>query len=128
MPAFNHERAARILVEAAYKGDSHACQAYHITERTLRNWRQRLDVDAHFSAIFHEKKQLFERSWADELPAAIRATIEAAKRAAQQLDAADPDGAHAIAGLLKILSEIATMREILDARLTGTAGKDHPQD
>lgn len=128
MPAFNYERAARILVEAAYRGDSHACQTYHITERTLRNWRQRLDIDAHFSTIFREKKRLFERGWSDELPSAIRATVDAAKRAAQQLDPSDPDGAHAIAGLLKILSEIATMREILDARLTGTPGTDHPQD
>ncbi len=125
---FSDEQIAQILVEGAYKGDIYVSQQYGITDRTVRNWKNRLGFDVKFSKLFHDKKRLFEREWATELPVAIKAAIEACKRSVQSLDPSDPNGAHAIAGILKILSEIATMREVLDARLAGQNREDDPQD
>lgn len=125
---FTDDQILQILVEAAYKGDDYVSKLYGITDRTVRNWKNRLNFDVGFSKLFYEKKRLFEREWATELPTAIKAAIEACKRAVQSLDPSDPDGAHAIAGILKILSEIATMREVLDARLSGQDRENDTQD
>lgn len=117
MPAFNYELASTVLVEAAYQGDKVTAKKYGITERTIRNYRKRLDEDKRLSAFFQDKKERMEQRWADELPGAIRAAINYLQGAAQDADRRNPDAIHAVAGALKILSDVALTKEVLDARL-----------
>lgn len=121
MPTFNHELAATVLVEAIYIGDRQAAQKYGVSERTIRNWRKRLADDPHFAAFFQHKKSASERDWGADLIPAIRASIEFVQRAARELDTANPEAVHAVAGALKILTEVALTREVIDARLARLA-------
>ena len=115
---FDPEIAAQILVEAAYLGDIETAKKHGITDRTIRNWKQRLDTDAEFSALFHLKRQEAEKAWADELPESIRACINFIRDAATSKDfQKTPEGIHAVSGALKIMSEVAITKEALDARL-----------
>lgn len=118
MSKFNAERAAMILVDAAYLGDKPAAEKHCISERSIRNWRKKLDEDPEFSASFQLKKQAMEADWASELPTAIKAGIKYLKEAAENASRNDPDVIHAVAGGLKILTEARAMKDILDARLT----------
>lgn len=118
MPRFNNELAAIILVESVFFGDKTTAAKYGISTRTIRNYRKRLNEDTQFSASFQEKKERMEREWAHEMPAAIRASIEFLRKAANDAKTDDPDAIHAVAGALKILSEVALTKEIIDARLT----------
>jgi hypothetical protein len=113
----DYDRVASILVEAAFFGDPQASQRWGITERTIRNYRAKLDEDSELSSFFLVKKQAFESEWATEIPMAIRAGIHFLGEAAKKANPTDPDTIHAIAGAVKILAEVGLTKEIIDARL-----------
>jgi len=110
-----------ILVDAVYLGDKPAAEKHCVSERSIRNWRKMLDEMPEFSAIFQLKKAKMESDWASELPAAIKSGIQYLQEAAKQArdnNYTDPDTIHAVAGAVKILSEIGAMQKVLDARFT----------
>lgn len=119
MGRFNHERAASVLVEAAYFGDKAAADRFGLNVRTIERYRARLDEDTELSAFVAIKKQKFEDGWAEELPAAIRASIRFLAKAATEADHKDSQTIHSIAGALKILADVTLTKKVLDARLTG---------
>lgn len=125
---FDYDRAAAILVEAAYYGDQKAAQRWDISERTIYNYRKRAKTDEKLSDLFKSKRATFERSWADELPGSIKAGIDFLKRAAQSADHNNPDVIHAIAGALKIQAGVAVTKDILDARLARERGPTDTPD
>ena len=118
---FDYERAATVLVDALYEGDVEAVQRHGVTRKSLYNWRHRLATDQRLAQLFNEKRRQAETEWAPQFVPAIRDAVEFLRRAARELDPADPDAVHAVAGALKILAEIAMTREVLDARLALTS-------
>ena len=119
---FDYDRAATILIEAAYYGDQKTAARWDISERTIYRYRERLGRDDKLSDFVKRKKAAFERGWADELPSSIRAGIDYLKRAAQSADASNPEAIHAVAGALKIQTEVALTKDVLDARLARERG------
>lgn len=117
-PTQDLDRIAEVLVTAAYKGDEAAAKQYAISERTVSNYRKKLDTDATLAKLFARKKSLAEKDWAQGLSDAIREGIEFLKRAAKEGNCQDPDMVHSIAGGLKILSEVGMAKQILDARFS----------
>ncbi|WP_287408284.1 hypothetical protein [Oceanithermus sp.] len=118
---FNYERASRMLAEAMFHGDHAVVERYGTSLRSLQRYRRRLaDGDRVLADLVAEKKAALEREWAGELAPAIREGIMFLRRAAKAADPSDPDAIHAVAGSLKILSEIALTKEVLDARFAAT--------
>jgi hypothetical protein len=124
---FNYERAASALVDAAYLGDKQAAERHGITARSIRNYRQRLQEDRELSELFQHKRALAEQDWAHELAPAIRASIDFLRRAAQRASTRDADVIHSVAGALKILSNVAMTKEVLDARFAHTDRSSDPE-
>lgn len=116
---FNYELAATILAESAFADDQTVLRRYEITHRTLQRYRRRMTYDPKLSQIVVRKKQALEREWASELAPAIREAIRFLRRAASSADPGDPNAIHAVAGALKILSEVSMTREVIGARLAG---------
>jgi hypothetical protein len=121
---FNYERAATVLAEATFADDATVLRRHGLTSRTLQRYRKRLQTDSKLSQLVALKKAALVREWAEELAPAVRDTIRFLQRAATQADPADPNAIHAVAGALKILSEVLLTREVVNARLAGT---DRPQ-
>jgi len=131
---FKPERAATILVEAAFTSDEQAAKRWDVSVRSLLNWRNRLDDDLEFAAIFHHKKDVFEANWSLDLLPAMYSAIDYLKRASTQ-DTYSPEYIHAVAGGLKILSDVRVTKEVIDARFAGlrrpadeTAGEVDTED
>lgn len=112
----DYDRVALILVEAAFFGEKQTAQRWGISTKTIERYRARLDEDSGLSGFVALKKQAFESSWADEIPASIRAGIRFLGEAAKRADYT-PESIHAIAGAVKILAEVGLTKEILDVRL-----------
>lgn len=74
----NYERAAAILVDAAYLGDEEAAKKWKITVRTIFNYRERLKTDVKLSELFRIKRAAAEGSWVSELKRALSATLRKA--------------------------------------------------
>jgi len=111
---------ARILVEAAYNGDDAACQKYGISDRTLRRWKAELPEYPQLSELVRIKKAEMDRNWADDAPMAVKACMEFIVKAAQEGNHKNSDMVHAVAGAMKIVSEVMAVREYLDAKLNHT--------
>ena len=120
MSSFRYEFASIVIVEAAFFGDKPTAAKYGISPRTIHRYRKRLNEDAQLSALVKIKKDLMEQEWAKDMPAAIRASIEFLRKAANNAKTDDPDAIHAVAGALKILSEVALTKRVIDARLIGS--------
>lgn len=118
MPAFNPERAAAILCDAAYLGDEKASEKWSVTSKTVRNHRERLETDSLFSALFQTKRTALEGNWKSELARAITTGV---KKMARMIEAAPDEGAfdakalEAVTGAVKALSEIQITTEVLNA-------------
>lgn len=123
---FNTERAAAVLVDAAYMGDKRAAKKWGITPRTIPNYRKRLETDEAFASLFELKRAAAERDWAEQAPMAIRAAIDFILRAAQEGDAESPEMVHAIAGAMKLAADMYLTKQVLDARLAKPGGPQHP--
>ncbi|MBD1911276.1 hypothetical protein [Leptolyngbya sp. FACHB-8] len=117
-PNFDPSRAAIILLDAATMGDRATVEKYDISSRTLQRYRSRFASDQELSALVALKKAEQDRAWANEIPGAIAACIKFIGNAAQNLKPDDPEAVHAIAGAMKILSEIVMTREVIEARLS----------
>lgn len=117
-PNFDPNRAAMILLDAATMGDRATVEKYDISSRTLQRYRSRLANDQELTALVAHKKAEQDKQWASEIPGAIAACIKFIANASQNLKPDDPEAVHAIAGAMKILSEIAMTREVIEARLS----------
>lgn len=120
MATFDYERAAMILAEMPFNDDATLSQRYKISIRTLERYRSRLRTDEKLAAFVAAKKAALEREWANELAPAIREAIRFLQRAAREAHPGDPNAIHAVAGALKILSEVSMTKEVIGARLAGT--------
>jgi len=117
MPTFNQERAAKALVDAILMGDRTAAEKYKVTERSIREWRDRLDIDSHFSAFFQKLRDQKNESWAEELPAALASCINFLKEAGQVAKRDDPDAIAAITAAAETLADMALTQKVVDERI-----------
>lgn len=118
---FNVERAAMILVDAAYMSDEKAAELHDCSRRSIHNYRERLDTDPAFAQCFADKKALREAAWAESCSPAIDAITQFFLRAAATASPSDPEVIHALAGALKILADVKVTKEMLDVRLAQLA-------
>lgn len=124
---FEKDQIAQILVEAMFSNVRNTANKYDIAERTIERWRDKAEYDVELSKLIGIKKRAFQRRWVDEAGAFISQGFSYLHKAAdsQNLSA---EMIHAIAGAMKIASEIITIREVLDARLSGQDREDNPTD
>jgi hypothetical protein len=111
----NTERAARILVDAAYLGDTRAAEKWKITTRTIENYRARLKTDHELSALFATMRAAAEGNWKHELGRALTTGIRKLARLLEDVTIAEADTIEAVTGAVKALSEIAITGEVLNA-------------
>lgn len=75
---FKYERAAAVLVDAAYLGDEAAAKKWKLTTRTIENYRARLKTDSVLSEFFARKRQVAEGNWSTQLRRALGVTLDKA--------------------------------------------------
>lgn len=112
------ERWATLLVEAVVLGDNVACERAGVSARTLRRARAAVQTCPELAELVRAKKTQSDAAWADELPGAIRSTIGWLKSATEPgAVLPDHETIHAMAGALKILTDVGTANRVLEVRL-----------
>lgn len=117
MAHLNYERAAQILCDAAYFGDTKAAEKWKITTRTVESYRSRLKTDHQLSALFGTFRAKLEGNWKSEIS---RGITSGARKIAAMIEAVNADNPtadmlEALTGAVKVLSEIAITTEVLNA-------------
>lgn len=126
----NKDRAARILIEAAYLGDEKAIKRGGISIRTLQYYRKRLaEGDPELVELIGRYKQAMDREWASSLPMALNQSVEfiASAAAAAKDDKntlRNPMMISSIAGAMKLLADVYYTGRVIDARVG--AGRVEP--
>lgn len=125
---FSDEQIAQIIVEATFTNIRDTANKYGIAERTIERWLDKVEINTHLSSLVEAKKRAFQRRWVEEAGAFISQGFAFLHRAAANTQSLTPEMIHAIAGAMKIASEIVTIREVLDARLSGQSGEISQED
>lgn len=84
--SFNYERAAAILVDAAYLGDEETGKKWKVTTKTIKNYRARLKNDPILSQFFHRKRQVAESGWSTQLKRTLGRVLEKAGVIAESIE------------------------------------------
>ncbi len=129
MKAISKDFAASMLLDALYTTDDIACAKYGISTRSLRRWRIKLATDKELSALVTTKKRAFDAAWADELPVALRKSLQTLSECFDEIrkDAElkkQPSTVAALAGAVKICAEVQLTGKVIDARIIG---QDRPE-
>jgi hypothetical protein len=118
MPTLDLNRAAQILCDAAYLGDTKAAEKWKITTRTIESYRSRLRTDPGLSALFGTLRVKLEEDWRSGLSQAIKTGVQKMTRLielAPEGDTFDPKALEAVTNAVKVLSEIQITTEVLNA-------------
>jgi transposase-like protein len=124
---FTKEQIAQVLVETMFGDVREVAKKYGIARRTIERWYNKVEIDAELAQLVAEKRKVFQRRWVEPAGAFLNQAFVYLQKVANTPNQS-PDMVHAIAGAMKIASEIITIREILDARLTGENRVDDTQD
>lgn len=117
MPAFNRERAAAVLVDAAFRGDKRAAKRHGVTEQSVFLWRKRMATDKALLDIFNVMHKRACERWADGLAPAIVAATAFIQEAAAANHVDDPQKLQAVSEALRVVSDVKLTNEVLNARL-----------
>lgn len=128
MPEFNADRAATVLVDAAFRGDKRTAKKHGVTTRSIQSWRHRLDTDGAFFAIFRARYDAAISGWADDLAAAKVAAIRFLFDAAQTARPNEPAAVGAVTDAFRALIEAEFTREVLNARIAQLRGAKAEDD
>lgn len=140
-PKIDYEKVARILVSAVELGsDRQAAEHWKIAERTLRNYKRRLESDPELAAAFQRFSRLtnarieterlqLELGWRRECHATLRKMLAAEGAAADRLMAllpqtTDVETVAKVAKLLAMSTERIGQLDVAREAL-GVGGSDH---
>lgn len=115
----NYDFAATVLVNAMQEGDELTCHKFGVSIKTIERYKKRVQHDPVLAEHVAQKQQLVNRDWTADILPAMRAAIEFIRRAAESADTRDVNAIQAVAGALKVLSEIYMTQEVLVAKLAG---------
>jgi len=127
-PHLDEDLAASAVALSGLYGVKRAAAKLGIHVQSVKRYRQLMLQRPELRAKVEEKRKALEGDWAHRLPGAIRNSIDFLERASDDADTKDPSAIHAVAGALKILTEVAMSRRFLDARLKDHAGVSRPMD
>lgn len=103
-------RVATILIDAYQVGELAAAKRWGITDRTIRNYKTRLETDTELSRAFHEKKARVEADWLETSRRFLSRSIAKLEELVHQ---AGTDQIREVAGAIKIVGELDVVRSAL---------------
>ena len=115
---FNSDRAAMVLVDAAFTNDLRAAKKHGVSDRAIREWRERLETDDVLATKFRMAYDNATNNWASRLNGAIIAGVEFLHNAALEADHKNPDMVAAIGEAWGKLVEARMTVDLLNARLS----------
>lgn len=109
-PKFDRTKALRVLLDANLIGDRQAAANHRITERTLRNYRARLEGDPELSRAFRVKAEADEASWGVERAATLALGM---RKLRELISNASQEQMRDVVGAIKILGELDVAAGVL---------------
>jgi hypothetical protein len=117
----NYDRAAKILCDAVLMGDRTAAEKWKTTQRTIQNYRARLENDEKLRKMVAKLQEKQDADWAGEIPgvlaegmAFLRAAFVDNRRDGGTLE---PDNIAALTAAINSLADIDLTRQIIAQRL-----------
>lgn len=123
---------ATILVYALYNTDAQAAKDFGVSTRTILRYRAKIEKDPELAEIVGRKREQAEAEWIDAGKDTMLSAIAFIRRCALQLKPS-ADNAYAVAGALKIVSEVTATHKLIDLRIEnarrdsilGNSGQDN---
>lgn len=105
--------AARALVHATLHGDRKAATHYHLSTRTIQNYRQALQNDDELAEYFQQMLEKATDGWIGSMRATLRDSARKLREFVNQANMKDLKVVHEVRMIFSTLSETAVLREAL---------------
>lgn len=115
--AYDDDTKAMIVAESYAITPKESKAKWGVTISTVQAWRRRAKTNKAFGLLVARKQAEYRRDLTDATAAAIRASLDYIKRAAQEAPTDDPKVIRSIAGALKMAGEFGLASEITYSRL-----------
>ncbi len=109
-------KEARVLADAAMRGDAEAASKHGVSLRPVQKYRTRARRDPAKAAEAMQKIDQVNRDWTAQAQDDLKAMCARLRDMCAKVKPT-PEGVHAVAGAIKILSEATNARVFLEAKL-----------
>jgi hypothetical protein len=109
-PKLKPERIAQIVAEADLFGVAKTVERWGITDRTIRNYRARINDEPELADIFRSKKKELSVAWLETSSQSMLHAIAHAGKLMEKVETLSaekaPGALHAVTGYIKIVGEL----------------------
>ena len=105
-------------------GDAAAAQKWGLSDRSIRNYRARLDDDPELAALFYAKKAALMGAWGDAAGRFLGRALERLELLVAEAD--HPSYIGDIADAVKVVGELAIAKEVLGEPESDSQGPQPP--
>lgn len=115
-PHICYEQASSIVVEAELFGNESAAKRHGISRDTVERYRKRIAHDEQLRTLADEKRKLAKAAVAEEF---VRFLRRAVNKLDELIEQAKPDQIREVAGAIKVVGELQTVREAIAGQNIG---------
>lgn len=117
---FNAEKAALVLADAVMMGDTAAAKKWGLSDKSVRNYRKRLEDDAELSALFLHAKAQLTADWSGDAKVFMSRSM---KKLVELVDGSySPEHIGDIAKALQVVGDLLISHEVLNGPEDGVQG------
>jgi primosomal protein N'' len=118
-PQYSIEKKAAVLVDASFVADREAADQHGVHRSTIVRWRAKMDEDPELAEAYAEmyREEVQDQDWLQDATETVQQAFSFLRRAADELDAGDPDAVKAVAMAVQTVTEAKLTAEVIDARL-----------
>lgn len=112
-------KKAAVLVDASFVSDSEAAEQHGVSRSSVVRWRGQMDEDPDLAEAYCElyQEEVQGQDWLEDATRTVQQAFSFLRRAADELDAGDPEAVKAVSMAVQTLTEAKMAAKVIDARL-----------
>jgi tyrosyl-tRNA synthetase len=118
-PTYSTEKKAAVLVDASFVADREAAADHGVHRSTIVRWRAKMDEDPELAEAYAKmyREEVKGQDWLQDATETVQQAFSFLRRAADELDAGDPEAVKAVAMAVQTVTEAKLTAEVINARL-----------
>lgn len=118
-PSYSTQKKAAVLVDACFVADRKAAEDHGVSRSSIIRWRRQMDERPELAEAYCElyQEEVQGQDWLQDATETVQNAFSFLRKAAGELDPADPEAVKAVAMAVQTVTEAKLTAEVINARL-----------